>query len=167
MSARRPRVKDAQAAYDAAAKLLARGPCGAEGLVTKLVSKGFEEPAAREGVARLERAGLLREDRSAEAMVHATRRDLPAGEALLRAKLEQRGVRDDAAERAVREASEGADEASDARALARAALGRMPASLDDAAKARRLLGLLGRRGFDEEHALEAIRAVLPRAFDAD
>jgi hypothetical protein len=43
----------------------------------------------------------------------------------------------------------------------------MPGSLDDISKARRLLGLLARRGFTEEHALDAVRAVVPRAFDAD
>ncbi len=167
MSARRARPKDAQAAYDAAAKILARGAYGFDGLVAKLLAKGFDDDIAREGVQRLKDLGLLDESRSAEAIVHATTRDLPAGEALLRAKLEQRGVDIDASDDALRNASTGRDEALDAKLLARQALQRMPDSLDDASKARRLLGLLGRRGFTEDHALDAVRALVPRAFDAD
>lgn len=167
MSARRPKPKDAQAAYDAAAKILARGPYGAEGLIAKLVSRGFEEPIAREGVSRLEASGLLKERQSAEAIVYGTTRDMPAGEALIRAKLEQRGVEAFAAEDAVRDATRATDEAAEARSLVEQAIARMPARLDDIAKARRLLGLLARRGFTEEHALDAVRAALPRAFDAD
>ena len=44
---------------------------------------------------------------------------------------------------------------------------RMPNSLDDDAKARRLLSLLARRGFTEDHALDAVRALLPGAFEHD
>lgn len=165
MSAKRARPKDAQGAYDAAAKILGRAAFGFEGLVAKLVAKGFDEPVAREGVQRLKDLGLLDESRSAEAIVHATTRDLPAGEALLRARLEQRGVDNDAADDAVRDASTERDEALDAKLLARQALLRMPNSLDDAAKARRLLGLLARRGFTEDHALDAVRALVPGAFE--
>jgi regulatory protein len=167
MSARRAKPKDAQAAYDAAAKILARGPYGAEGLIAKLVARGFEEPIARVGVSRLEASGLLKERQSAEAIVYGTKRDMPAGEALIRAKLEQRGVEAFAAEDAVREATGSTDEAAEALTLTEQALAKMPESLDDLSKARRLLGLLARRGFTEEHALDAVRAVVPRAFDAD
>lgn len=165
MNARPPRPKDARAAFDAAAKMLARGPLGGEGLVERLVRRGFEESVAREGVARLEELGLLRERASAEAIVHATRRDLPAGEALLRANLEKRGVEATAAEDAVREATHGADEACAARDLARAAVARMRATLDAKARARRALGLLARRGFDEETSFDAVRAAIPEAFE--
>lgn len=166
MSARRAKPKGAQAACDAAAKILARGAYGFEGLVAKLLAKGFDEDIAREGVQRLKGLGLLDESRSAESIVHATTRNLPAGEALLRARLEQRGVEQDAADQALKEAGE-RDESLDANLLARQALLRMPDSLDDASKARRLLGLLARRGFSEDHALAAVRALVPGAFDAD
>jgi regulatory protein len=167
MTAKRARPKDAQGAYDAAARILGRGAFGFEGLVAKLVAKGFDENIAREGVQRLKDLGLLDESASAEAIVHATTRDLPAGEALIRARLEQRGVDTEAADDALRDASTQRDEALDAKLLARQALLRMPSTLDDGAKARRLLGLLARRGFTEDHALDAVRALVPGAFEHD
>lgn len=167
MSPRRSRPKDAQRAFDDASKILARAPYGAEGLIAKLTARGYDEQTAREGVARLEALGLLREDASAEAIVHATRRDLPAGEALLRAKLEQRGVDASAAHDALRDATDSTDEAADARTLAEQAARRMPDSLDPAAKARRLLALLARRGFTEDDAMDAVRHVVPDAFADD
>ena len=167
MSARRARPKDAQGACDAAAKMLARAAYGFEGLVARLVAKGFDEGIAREGVQRLKDLGLLDESRSAETIVHATTRDLPAGEALIRARLEQRGVDAHATDDVIRDATSQRDESLDAKLLARQALLRMPGSLDDAAKARRLLGLLARRGFTQDHALDAVRALLPGAFERD
>lgn len=165
MSPKKSRPKDERAAFDAASKILARGPFGAEGLIARLVSRGFDEPIARAGVERLAELGLLREDASAEAIVHATRRDLPAGEALLRARLEQRGVDPLAAEEALHDATASTDDAAEALQLAKNAARRLPARLDDASKARRLLGLLARRGFSEDHAVDAVRAVIPRAFE--
>ena len=156
---------DERAAYDAAVKMLARGPLGGRGVIDRLVRKGYDEGAAHGAVSRLLELGLLREDASAEAIVHATTRDLPAGEALLRARLEDRGVDDEAGERALREAAAARDDRANALALARITVARLPASLDDKARARRLLGVLARRGFDEETCLEPARATLPGAFE--
>lgn len=157
--------RDPRAAFDAGVKMLARTPLGGRGVIERLLKKGYDEETAHGAVARLLELHLLKEEASAEAIVHATTRDLPAGEALLRARLEERGVDESASEEALRAAGQSRDERENARTLAAAALRRMPPSVDDATRARRLLGLLARRGFDEETSLEAAREAIPGAFD--
>lgn len=157
--------RDPRAAFDAGVKMLARTPLGGRGVIERLMKKGYDEETAHAAVARLLELNLLREEASAEAIVHATTRDLPAGQALLRARLDERGVDASASEQALHAAGEGRNDRENARQLAQAAVRRMPPSLDDATRARRLLGLLARRGFDEETSLDAAREAIPGAFE--
>jgi regulatory protein len=83
--------------------------------------------------------------------------------AAIKVQLRRRGIADDVISDAIAQIDP-ASEAAAARSLARTRLARM-SDLDVATATRRLLGLLGRRGYSSAMAREAIRAVLTECRD--
>lgn len=143
-------------------------------LVTAL---GKREMSVRDARARLERwgaepldaervtseliaAGALDDGRAAEAFCRAALARRPVGRAWLRARLESLGIGTEDAARAIDAALEGASDTEAARALAAATARRLPSGLSDAARRRRVLGVLARRGFEAEAAERAMEAAL-------
>lgn len=133
-------------------------------LERKAQAKGFEHTVVARLVAEFERIGLIDDPRLAREGAHAIVNRRPAGEPLIVARLTRRGVDEDEARRAADGALRGRDALADAVSLVRARLGRSrtPAALNTPQTRRRLLGLLARRGFDEDTAREAVDRVLGR-----
>lgn len=159
MARRAGQVEDAvERAKAIALRLLGtRGRSRAE-MLERLGKRGVSEAIAERVVADLERAGLMGDAALASEIAEAAERDRPAGRALVEAKLERAAVEASAREAAVERLP--TDEVAKAVALLEAEVSRVPARLDAVTRWRRLLGLLRRRGFDEETAMEAARRVL-------
>ncbi len=160
-----------QAAFDEAALMtaarrrahrwLGKRPLSTAALLERLRKAGYAESLARRLARDLELTGLIDDAAYAKSLVEHERSRRPIGERLLRDKLASRGIAANAAEDALRRpADEHASPLDDALALARATLAKMNASLDAPAKARRLFGVLARRGFEEHVAEEAVRTLL-------
>lgn len=121
---------------------------------------GGEAALAERVIAELVAAGVLDDGRAAEAFCRAALARRPVGRAWLRARLEALGIGPEDAARAIDAALEGASDAEAARGVAAAAARRLPGGLSDAARRRRVLGALARRGFDAEASERALEAVL-------
>lgn len=143
-----------------ALRSLARRGTSAARLVQALRRRGAPAPIAQRAASEMAELGALDELAFAQSVVAGALRARPAGAMLLRQKLRQRGVSDEIAHRVIHDALEGRDLAAEALDLAKSRARRMPASLDHQAKARRLLGLLARRGFDAGASWAAVRAAL-------
>lgn len=139
----------AEAAHEAALRLLAHRPRAERELAARLRRRGFPAAAVEAEVARLRRAGLLDDERFARAWVEAR---AGRGRLLLRRELVARGVPAGLAGEAVA----GLDDRETALALAR---GRAPrlAGLDFRRFRARLGGFLARRGIGPEEIAEAVR----------
>jgi len=116
----------------------------------RLGAKGFASHDIETVLRELARAKVLDDAALAEADVRRMKERGPVGVRAVRAKLKRRGldaggVGDDA----------GASR-DEVRAFAVKKLAAMPAKLSDEAKARRLFGVLARRGVDDELASEVI-----------
>ncbi len=120
----------------------------------RLGAKGHDAAAIERVIADLERTGAIDDRRVAEMGAAELMEARGQSSRAARARLEARGVGADEAARAVREG----EETDDARALeeARRHAQKAPAGQELAA-ARRALGALARRGFDEDTAREAVR----------
>lgn len=144
--------------------LKVRGRSRAE-LLGALESKGFAPEIGGRVADDMARLGYLDDRAFADEAIRSATRRGPASRELLAQRLERHAVEPGAAESALDEALAGRTPASDALALAEQRLRSLPASLDEHAKARRLLGALARRGFDEETSAEAVRRLLPGALE--
>ena len=82
-------------------------------------------------------------------------RDKPAGIDFLVQKIIQRDIDPDIARRAAEQTLNGRDPLDAAKELAEQRLARMSGAVSNAAKARRIAGALGRRGFDE-HTIQDV-----------
>lgn len=125
----------------------------------KLRQLGHEPAVIDQALERLAGLGLLDDERFGRALIREVMARKPAGPALLKQKLFQKGIRGALADRLIAEATPDADEqqaAATAFAAKRAA-GMM--SLDRAVRERRLYGQLARRGFDPDTIRVAIEAV--------
>ncbi len=142
-----------------------RGRSRAE-LTDRLSAKGFDAATVRAAIDDLERAGLTGDRAFAIEATDAELRRRPASRDFLEAKLVDRGVRERLAERIVRQQTAGESDLARAIQLARSRAGDA-AGRDQAAARRRLLGLLARRGFDEETCRAAVARVLGRAREED
>lgn len=136
-------------------------------LIGALESKGFAPGIAARVADDFTRLGYLNERAFADDAIRAVTRGGPAARELLEQRLERHAVDRPAAEAALDEALAGRAVFDDALALATQRLRSMPAALDEPGKARRLMGVLARRGFDEETSAEAVRRLLPGVLDAD
>ena len=146
-------------AKDRALRLLAARWRSRAELEQRLRQAGFEQGEVVEALEDLGRAGLIDDERFAQAVVadRAVRR--LSGDRHIRAVLRQKGVADEVTEVAMLAAG---DESDRALALARRRAGRL-AGIDPAAAYRRLYGVLLRRGFGPPVAREACRAALAEA----
>ncbi len=147
------RVGDA-VAYDrvlsATTRWLGRRPRSRAQVQARLESRGVAPPMVQRLMQRLEELGLLDDAALGRELIAQITARRPAGAALLAAKLVQRGLSEELAQRLACEA--GADPARTlAQALALARRRQTPwAGLPQASQARRLAGLLARRGFEED-----------------
>lgn len=156
---------DEAARRDAVAMLEHRALSRAE-LRAKLHARGHDEPACDRVLESLGAAGLVDDRALGESIVRLELRRLPAGAALLEAKLARRGIGPETAASVVREALRGRRVAEDADAVARKRVRTLPRTLPPEVARRRLLGVLSRRGFEAEDALGAVERVLGSGGDA-
>lgn len=151
-------IHDAEAAREAALKLLERTRRTRADLERRLRDKGYAPAAAAEALDRLARVGLVDDAEFARAFLAGRWGRRPAGWVRLRQELRAKGVGDDAIESAraqVAAREGGVDETSTALKLVQQARRRMSA-LDSAKQRQRLYALLARRGYDGD----TIRRVL-------
>jgi SOS response regulatory protein OraA/RecX len=151
-------------AYARAIRLLTHHDRARAELCQRLEAAGFDAITIADVLTRL---GPLADDaRTADNAARQLRARAPASARFVQATLEARGI----AEPLAREA--GGDDRRDvdaARVLARQLARKLPARLDPAARWRRVLSGMARRGFDEDMSLEAVRSVMgsPPAADAE
>lgn len=160
LASRLARALDEDLARQAAGRLMAVRQRSKGEMLDRLRRRGVRERTADSIVAELERRGGVDDARFAEAMARSMIRSKPAGARLIRARLRALHVDMETAEHATRRAFEGRDLRADALSLVRRRLRSMPASIDKRTKARRLLGLLARRGFDADMARDVVREVV-------
>lgn len=130
----------------------------------KAQAKGFEHTVVARLLAEFERTGLINDAQLAREGAQAIVTRKPAGQPLIIARLTRRGVDESDAAHAADLALRGRDALADAVSLVRARLGRTRAAavVNTPQTRRRLLGLLARRGFDDDTACEAVDSVLGR-----
>ncbi|HVL64904.1 MAG TPA: regulatory protein RecX [Actinomycetota bacterium] len=153
-SMRRQEPPALDSVMDWAGAFLARRPHSEAELRAKLLRRGAAHETVDAAIERMRALALVDDSAFAEAWA-AERRRRGRGPAWVIAELEAKGI-----ERETAEAAAGTDE-DEAAAAAATGLLRRVAHRPLAEQARRLLEMLGRRGFSEEAALRAVRAVLP------
>ena len=161
------RALDAEAAREAALKLLERTRRTRADLRRRLRDKGYAEAVVAEVIERLQVVGLLDDVEFARAFLAGRWGRRAAGWRVLERDLRQRGVEREDVERArVRfEAEQGpADEVRLARRVA-AQAERRYAALDQRVRRQRLYALLARRGFDGDVIEQALRGEQERSDD--
>lgn len=160
LASRLARALEDDIARQAAGRLLAYRQRGKGEMLDRLRRRGVRERTAESVVAELERRGGVDDARFAEAMARSMIRSKPAGARLIRARLRALHVDPKTADVAASRALAGRDPLGDALDLARRRLRSLPGSLDARTKARRLLGLLARRGFEADMARDVVREVV-------
>jgi regulatory protein len=128
-------------------------------LEQRLRRAGFEEDEVVAALGDLERAGLIDDQRFAQAVVADRAGRRLSGDREIRIALRQKGVADEVTSAALADAG---DESDRALALARKRAAKL-SGLDPGAAFRRLYGLLERRGFGSAVARDACRAALAEA----
>jgi regulatory protein len=129
-------------AYEATLRYLTYRPRSEQELERYLARKGVEHDVARAVIERLRRAGLADDRQFAEFWVQNREQFRPRGQWALRQELGQKGVRGDVAAQAVAEV----DDERNALQVAERAASRY-ARVDRETFARRMMGMLLRRGF--------------------
>ncbi|MEZ6243019.1 MAG: regulatory protein RecX [Phycisphaerales bacterium] len=143
-----------------AVKLLERRALSRRELRDKLLKRGHDADTAQRVIGALASAGLVDDRALSESIVRVELSRLPAGAAMLEAKLARRGIEREIGESVVREALRGRLGADDAEAVASKRMRALPRTLPEEVIRRRLLGALSRRGFSHEDALAALDRVL-------
>lgn len=143
------RTIERSAARAKAMSILGRRALSRAVLQEKLVGQSFDTKAVKRVLDDLEVEGWLDDAALADSVVHELTRSKPAGERLVRERLESRGVDAATIDRAVREHSLHERSTDAALELARAQEKKL-AKVDARTAARRIAGQLHRRGFDEE-----------------
>lgn len=139
-------------AHEAALRLLSHRPRSESEMRTRLAMRGIEPAALDDEIERLQRAGLLDDEKFARAWVEDRKRIAPRGRRMLRYELLGRGIEPESVEAATREV----DDRETAVELARNRA-RKSAGTDYATFFSKVGGFLRRRGFDYEVAAEAVR----------
>ena len=160
---------DYDRAYRAATNRLNRRQLSTYQLSQKLSKLGHSGPVLDRVIARLTDLGFLNDYALGQAIIQSIMSRKPAGPRFLRAKLRQRGLPGDLADRLIQETTVDTQTAVDqAATLARHRLKTMAANLDPAVCRRRLWGLLARRGFDGDTIEQALSQLLqPTDSDCD
>lgn len=146
--------------YRAAARRIDRRPLSRREVDAVLRELPLEAALRERVLSRLEAVGLIDDERLGRALIDELRARKPAGPALLRAKLERRGLEAQLVDRllAATQEADGGDAVAAAAALASQRLARMRDVPPETAR-RRLGSLLARRGFDVD-TIEAAMASL-------
>ncbi|HEY6103864.1 MAG TPA: regulatory protein RecX [bacterium] len=152
----------ATAALASAARLLLIRLRSRREIVNRLTRKGYPAGIVSATVIRLESDGLLDDVRFAKAWIAGRLAVRPSGAVRLRRELQQKGVPRDIIEETLRAGLSEADERAQAVALAQARLRRYRREPRDVA-ARRLAGVLQRRGFSSNAIVSALREVFGRS----
>lgn len=122
--------------------------------------RGHAPATAERALEEMRRLGLMDDEAIAKGVTRSTLAAKPAGRRFLLAKLRQRGVERQIAERVVDQALDGRDSRADAVELAKSRLRFLPRSADEQTARRRIYAFLARRGFDPESAREAMNEAL-------
>jgi regulatory protein len=139
-------------------RLLERTPRTRAELATAMARRGVPEAAATAVLDRFVEVGLLDDAGFATAWVDSRHRGRGLARRALAAELRRRGVDDEIARDALASVTT-EDEATAARALVRRRLGSMTRLAADV-KTRRLVALLGRKGFGGSLAYQVVREAL-------
>jgi len=139
---------------------LARRPMSRRRLLERLGARGTPEAVAGRVADEMETLALIDDGAYALGLAREQIAKGPVGRRVIEEKLRRKGVGRAEAARAAEAALEGGDPMDAAVELARSRARRLPASLDLATRARRLTGLLARRGFEPDVVHEAVRAAL-------
>jgi regulatory protein len=151
-----PRQDAVDKARADALRILGRGDHAAAALIARLVRRGHAEEDATRAVERLRVEGWLDDEATARALAERTVRGAPAADRLIETRLRRGGVEADLAARVARETA-GEDPVAAALLVAERRCRGLD-RLDPAVAARRVAGVLARRGFDED----VIETVLSR-----
>lgn len=140
---------------------LAMGPRSRRELADKLARKGCDPGVAERVLDRFGEAGLIDDREYAEFVVASRRRTKGSARDALRQELRRKGVDEDIVASATADITP-ADERVQAEALVARKMATM-AGLDPATQARRLAGVLARRGYDGATAYTVIREAIENA----
>ena len=155
--------------YDVARTIVLRrlsaAPRTRADLADDLASRGVEQDVAEAVLDRFVEVGLIDDAEFARMWVDSRQRVRGTARPVLRQELRQRGVSDDVIATAL-EQIDADQERGAAERLVRSRLG-ATARLDPAARTRRLVGLLVRRGYASGMAFGVVREVLGAVVDAD
>lgn len=141
-------------AHEAALRLLAARPRSENEMRTRLAMRGIDPSAIDDEIERLRSAGLLDDQKFADAWVEDRKRVSPRGRRMIRYELLGRGIDPEAAEQATRDI----DDRETALLLARGRARRAPRTSYEAFFSK-VGGFLRRRGFDYEVTADATRQV--------
>jgi regulatory protein len=151
----------AQRARDICLRLLAARPRTQSELRKALLRKEIEEDVADQVLSRLDEVGLIDDAAFAELWVHSRHTYQGLGRRALATELRRKGVADEVAAEAVATVDSDAEEER-ARQLVRKRL-RSLTGADEAARVRKLVGMLARRGYSEGLAFRVVREELQAA----
>lgn len=154
-------VDPAQRAKDICLRLLTVQPRTRAELRQALLRKEIEEDVADQVLSRLDEVGLIDDGAFAELWVRSRHTHQGLGRRALATELRRKGVDDAVAAEAVATVDAEAEEER-ARRLVRKRLRSMAAS-DEAARIRKLVGMLARRGYSEGLAFRVVRDELRAA----
>jgi regulatory protein len=148
-------------ARDIVYRLLAVRARSRSELTQALLRKGIEEEVADAVIRKFDKAGLVDDAAFAEDLVHEHQRNRGLGRKALAFELRRKGV-DESVIAETLSTVDDATEADRARELVRRKLRTMMAT-DKAARMRRLVGMLARKGYSEEMAFRVVREELERS----
>jgi regulatory protein len=134
-------------------------------LVAALRKRGVPDDAAGRVLDRLAELRLIDDAALADGFAQAQHRERGLAGRAVATKLRQRGVADDAVRSAVAQIDRDSEAATARRLVERRQ--RSLTGLDPAVQARRLVGLLARKGYSPGLAHEVVRSVLARSADSD
>lgn len=126
----------------------------------RLLARGHAPAHIAAALDRLTAAGALNDDALAAAALDRLTQKQGASTAMKRRRLASLKIAPDAARTAL--ARDNADDQAEARRIASRAAERLGPETPAPAAVRRLLGILSRRGFDEETSTHAVASALPR-----
>jgi regulatory protein len=146
-------------------RLLTIGARTRSELAEALASKGVPDKAAASVLARLSDVGLIDDTSFAETFVHSRQQERGLARREIARQLRAKGVDDDIIQSAVYRIDADQEKAAAIRLAERRA--RSMAHLDAVTKARRLAGMLARKGYSPGLTYSVVRSVLGDSEDAD
>jgi regulatory protein len=156
--ARDPRAREEQARSLCLRLLTARARTRAE-LAGQLAKRGYPDDVSTQVLDRLAGVGLIDDADFAEQWVRSRREKAGKGKRALAAELRTKGVDNEVITAALADIDAGA-ERERAEQLVRDKLRRERLTEDDAKLARRLVGMLARRGYSQTMAFDVVKVAL-------